>query len=190
MPDLLSEAPSIAVRDLPDSSDRPLSLNDWLFVEACCASIKRHGHIDRVESYKTLHPDVTYKSANTLAWRLLKKVEVVAAIETRLKAEGLTKETILSVMWEAIEQARIHNERDTVLNGCMNLLKARGEIVDKNQTVPTPTADLSSEELWAELQRRTMADPKTSDNVDSAKVPPASPKSDSVPAGLRQNAPQ
>lgn len=110
-----------------------LSLNDWLFVEACLATIKKYGHLDRVEAWQMVWPTAKYTSASVTSHRKLKRIEIRQAIEAAIKADSLTKQSIMAVMWEAVEKCRQAGKYPDVLTGCMDVLKARGELVDKSE---------------------------------------------------------
>lgn len=137
---------------------KPLSLNDWLFVEACLDTIKKYGHVNRLEAYRVVYPNTTYNSAKSSAWKKFTNPCVQEAIEARLKAEKLTRQTVIAVMWEALEKLREAGKSAEVISGAIDILRARGELVDKRQDV-TPEKAYSREELVAELRKRTEALP-------------------------------
>ena len=115
------------------SPAKPLALNDWLLVEACLETLKKYGHVDRIEAYRKIHPNVTYNSAKALVWRRFTNVALQEAIELRIKADHLSKESVMSVLWGAVESARVKGQDDTVITGCVNTLKAMGEWVEKSE---------------------------------------------------------
>ena len=159
----LADGSSVEACDVTEASDQPsksqsskkiLSLNDWLFVEACYDSVKKHGHIDRVAAWRQVHGvHVKTNSAHTLAHNKLKIVEVQQALEMRLKADKLTKETITSVMWDVVERANRQDKLETVLAGCMDLLRARGELIDKKEVT---TIEEGQKAVVSELVGRSL----------------------------------
>lgn len=184
MPDLLcSDVPTSSRKSTRKSK---LTCNDLLFLNEYLAN-GRNG----VQAYRTVHPKASYHVAGQRASVVLKKGVVQAEIAKRIQCSGgITREFVESGLLYHYTLANEHHDYVAGASILMDCAKLAGFLIERRQEVSSFSTDLSSDELWAELQRRTMGAPTMSDNRQSVKVPPPSQNPDSVPSPVRQDAPQ
>ena len=142
------------------SASKPLSVNDLLFLNAYFVN-GRHGR----KAYQTVHPNAKGNTADTEAWRILKKPEGQAEIATRVTySGGITREFVQKGILLACDLAEKTHDADVIERSYMAAAKLAGLLIEKREDV-TDKKVYTREQLMDEMQKRVQ--PLTvADNVN------------------------
>ena len=129
--------------------DKPLSVNDLLFVNAYFAHAR-----SAVKAYRLSHPKASYATARVEAYRVLAKPSVKAEIASRVQHEaGITREMVSTTLLKALKWAEDRTDHNSVAAIAMDCAKLAGFLVDKREDV-TEKKQYTRDELMQEWQKR------------------------------------
>jgi hypothetical protein len=109
--------------------DRPLSLNDLVFVNAYFEHQR-----SAVKAYRLSHPNASYATARVEAYRVRAKPSVKSEIARRVEHEqGITRELVSSRLLTALQWAEQSHDPVVLSSVTMDCAKLAGFLVEKRE---------------------------------------------------------
>ena len=137
--------------------DKPLSVNDLLFVTAYFEHQR-----SAVKAYRLSHPKASYRTAQVEAYRVLAKPSVKAEIAKRLQYDGgITREFVQAGLLRACTLADQANDSEKIRGAYMDAAKLAGFLVEKRADVTDP-ASLPVPERSSRIAALLHVDPQLS----------------------------